>query len=192
MKLFIFLKIVCISFVTLLALSTNYVIADETNRKQTNDPLISLKLPEVVQEIWEIQLSDLPNIYPGGHLNVGDPAKRVVSNYLFDAFFTDLKVEALLSFHHALRTNYVQNVPSKLIKSITIYSDSEQGINDLIYKIKTILRRNFPEGGPSMKNEKQVGYFIPTDSDFNGINIAWSTGQNSKKKYLQFVIQKTK
>jgi hypothetical protein len=170
----------------------NCTIAKETSRKQTNDSLIELEFPTVVQELWDLSLPEISKTYPGGHLNVGDPTKRVVSNYLFEGFFTDLKVAARLSFHRTFRTNYVQKVPSKLIKSITICVKSEHNIHDILDATKIILKNNFPKGGPSIKNEKQVGYFIPIDSDFNGIIVNWSINENSKGKYLQFVIQETK
>ena len=161
-------------------------ICEANNNRSSFD----LTLTEIVSIPWDLSLDEIKNKLPGGNYNEGDPERRVVQNYIISIQLLDLNLTSRLNFHVTFPTNYVERNSSKLIKNLIIECNDSTTPDMTIDLIIKILENGFPAGGPVYRKNTQVGYYIPTVPDVEGVSINWFV--NEADNSLSVIMQQTR
>lgn len=179
------LSLILLSFLTPCILHAQQYIFPVSNWEEIKPKtLVNTTFETLLVSGWDKSFDKVISAFPNGLIRKGNSKTNTASTYHLMVYFTELELNANVIIHKS-----PHNPDSFPVKSVSIVINEKENYHTTIERIKKYLEDKFPNGGPFLKGDTQIGYVIPNHQNCGYIISKWGEPKKTNNEVLRINIQ---
>ena len=167
-----------------ISFAQQYIFPVTTPEKTVSRDRIEITFEDFLVNGWHSSFEKVKESFPGGSLRIANKKTNSAATYHLKAHFTDLMLNAEIIIHKP-----PHNPKSLPVKSVYVKFTSKPEYEEKYENVAKYLKEKFPQGGPFLRGNNQIGYVIPNHKNCGDIVTEWGEKEIVSNGTFRLTIQ---